>query len=237
MAAAQACCCLVSFGSHAETTDAMLRRTPPPPPSCLECVCLCNCGREADTPNVSPMAYIPELVGLTGVTVQDSSELPTQHTTNGSLQTLRFMPYDPVNRTLTMSVFGGRGSQPGTWAEPQNLTWACIMNMSRLCNFSYRFKFAEDLRSADITPLVNGCCCVPCLPPCVPLPACCGGRFDMVQTERSRDGTEWQRRNYENGKPQLYYYLRTVITEQGAPGPYHAALKRIPVPQKMQLTR
>lgn len=188
---------------------------------------------------------IPQLRGLAGITVQDGD-----HNTKGSLETLRYDRYDPASRVLDTSVFGGfyNRAKLGLWTEPttplySSCMWAFLMNLARQANYSYRFEFSEDLRSADI--LLRGnvfilcgccmpCCCLPFCPSVTVPKFCCTNT--MRQAEDSVGGTHWERHQGICGStPKFYYDLRTVYNSDGTEGRYVDSVY-LHTPKQVQIT-
>merc|ERR1740121_2089697 len=143
------CCCL-RVEDRDTAPDWMLSQPTTGAPSLYVRCCWCMCTPEERHANA--LEDIPQLRGLAGITVQDGD-----HNTKGSLETLRYDRYDPASRVLDTSVFGGfyNRAKLGLWTEPttplySSCMWAFLMNLARQANYSYRFEFSEDLRSADI---------------------------------------------------------------------------------------
>lgn len=196
---------------------------------------------------MSGLGEISQLRGIAGITVQDG-----HHDTAGSLETLKWSKgkYDPERRMIDVSVFGGfyDHSKLGLWTEPTtplclSCLWACLMNVARQANYSYRFQFSEDLRSADIRIRGNVCilcgCCLPCFCcpfcPSVTFPKwCCN--HSMKQADDSEHGTHWERyKGVCGATPKKYYDLRTVFNADGTDGPF---IDKLPLqtPKQVQIT-
>jgi len=146
-------------------------------------------------------------------------------------QTLKWCKFDFEKREAAIQVFGGfggtRGSQ-GLWTAPPTCSSAVATNTLRACNLTYVLRFSNDWRRADVDVRCNGCCCVPCLPPCLSLPPSCL-RSELRQTKRSHDGSEWERDSAVcGGELQLQYMLRVAIDETGRRGKYPMSLKDAP---------
>lgn len=218
-----ACCCCLKVEQRDTVPAWMLGSKTSGPPSLFRRLCLCQC---FETERVlSGIEKLPQLRSLAGVSLQDG-----KHSTAGSLQTLRWGKYDPETRSILLSVFGG-GCFPGgagLWSEPVSCTWVCLANFARCCNYSYNFKFAEDHRSVVILLRANGCCCVPCLPPCIEIPSSILA-FKAQQAEDSRDGSHWIRTNSSCGGPDVFAYdLVEVFAPDGKPGRFHDRLQKAP---------
>mmetsp|Transcript_9066 Transcript_9066/g.28311 ORF Transcript_9066/g.28311 Transcript_9066/m.28311 type:complete len:317 (-) Transcript_9066:244-1194(-) len=165
---ASTCCCL-GIEDRNNSPEFMVLTDMSAPPSLLQRLCFCQCSPQLRQP--TGVDRVPQLRGLAGVTVQAG-----EHTTSGSLQTLKWGYFDSEKRALELPVFGGcygTGSTTGLWTEPITPLWCFLMNWGRLANYSYRFEFSEDFRSADIKLKGNPCtvCCVPfsCLA-CISVP-------------------------------------------------------------------
>ena len=198
-------------------------------PSLFSRCCFLQCAPERRTASALPDA----LRGLTGLTLQKG-----EHSTAGSLQTLKFSRWDAPSRTATMPVFGAFGAPAtsGLWTEPNTPTWNCLITFARSCNYSYDFKFSEDFRRADIGIRGNCCCCVPCAPACVSVPGFIA-RFDMVQADSSTDGSSWIRSSSSCGGPMKRTYdLVEVVRSDLTPGPFHGDLA-LRAPKNLLLSR
>lgn len=180
---------------------------------------------------------IPQISSLAGATLQRG-----EHSTGGSVQTLKWAVFDAEKRVAHLEVFGGAGkpgNQTGQWTEPNISAWYCLINLARCCDYSYVFHFSEDWRRADIDIKAN-CCCLCCVPPCVPawftLPRSLVA-FEMVQAEDSTDGSRWIRNSSVLGKPYTYTYdLVEVLKPDATPGRFHADLARV-APEQMLISR
>jgi hypothetical protein len=135
-----------------------------------------------------------------------------------------------------MSVYGGFASDApflintgsnnqGLWSESPNCPKACFINGSRLLNATYYFDFNEDLTKADITPMMNPCCCVPCLPAWLYFPKCLY-RFNMERVMSTRKtGSKWIRNSAcLCSKFYKSYELVEVFNKHGQPGEFHHLL-------------
>mmetsp|Transcript_4858 Transcript_4858/g.14118 ORF Transcript_4858/g.14118 Transcript_4858/m.14118 type:complete len:237 (-) Transcript_4858:81-791(-) len=225
---ASCCCCCIKVSPKSSLNELMLIDTAADQqPSCLQRFCLCYCKPLERKSN--GIEEIPQLRGLAGLTVQDGD-----HITAGSLQTLKYAPYDPEARVLYMPVYGGfgwwHGGTTGLWTEPANCVWGFLMTAARLSNYTYKFTFSEDYLHVDIDIMTNmfgvvGCACLPAwctVPRCIT-------HFTAEQDLGSADGTEWSRYNAACcGKPRFYYKLREVWQADGAPGRFHDRLSIVP---------
>jgi len=200
--------CCQEVRSRDDVSTWMLSNNADAEPSLLQRVCLLQCGPEARTP--STIIKVPELAGLAGITVQSD----TGQGSTGSLQTLKWAIYDEETRVARMQVFGGWGGHAsvGWWTEPADeRQWNCLINVARLCNYTYEFRFSTDYRHADIYiqgnltggcfPLIPG---LPCVPAWFTIPSCCI-HFEMEQTDfagpgQALDGKNWIRKSYCCGK-------------------------------------
>ena len=113
-----------------------------------------------------PVCNVLNRLDASGATQQTGD-----HSTGGSVQTLKWCKYDAEERVATLSVFGGAGGarrgETGLWTEPVSCIWAVFMNIGRLCDYTYRFEFSEDYKEIDLRVMVNCCCVCPvCLPCC-----------------------------------------------------------------------
>ena len=95
-------------------------------------------------------------------------------------------------------VFGGFGgySSVGLWTEPPAAAhWYFLINLARVCNYTYVFEFAEDWRRVEIKIRGNLCCCcfcLPWLPAWFQVPDKCA-TFSATQLPESKDGSAWSR--------------------------------------------
>lgn len=232
------CCCLKVMDRDT-APEWMLEQTMTPDPSSYSRLCWCMCGPEQR--KESGLAGTRQLKGLAGITVQDGS-----HDTRGSLETMKWSRWNAEQRILESGVFGGYYNHTalGTWTEPtqsccRSCVWACVVNLARNANYSYRFQFSEDLRKADISIRGNlgvlCCACCPCMPSCTIPRWCCN--HSMEQADDSTDGTHWIRYKGVCGKePKKYYDLRTVFNVDGTPGPYFEYLP-LRTPKQVQISR
>lgn len=205
-------------------------------PSLIERL-LCRCTSAARSN--SHIADVPQIRGLAGATLQRG---PPDWRTSGSVQTLKWSHFDEEKRVATLQVFGGFGGLPssGLWTEKDVLAWYCLINLGRLCNYSYRFEFYDDWRSADIKIMSNCCGCVPCCLPCCP--AWCTVpdwlmKFNAVQVGEKVDGSHWVRNSSYFGAPMQYSYdLVEVVRPDGSPGAYFDDLAKV-APEAMLVSR
>ena len=228
----ESCCCL-ELKPRADIASWMLLDDLSTQPQSLMQKFLCHCQPEARVN--SGIEKVPQIASLAGATLQRGT-----HSTAGSVQTLKWAAYDPATRTAVMEVFGGFGGtgQRAQWTEPDKGTWYFLMNLARFCNYSYRFKFSEDYRRADIDILANctGCCCVPCVPAWCAVPGFLA-KFEMVQTDDSKDGSLWKRNSSSCGKPMEYTYdLAEVMKADGSPGRFYDDLAKF-APENMLISR
>jgi len=214
------CCCL-KIQSRNDAPKWMLEANETGPPSLFMRLCDCQCASEARQP--TNVDAVPQLRGLSGVTLQYGD-----HSTAGSLETLKWGSFDKEKRVLELTVFGGfyEHNSTGLWTEPtvpcyRSALWCCLMNLGRLANYTYRFEFSEDFRYADIRIKGNiavfCCCCCPCVPAWCTIPECCNKQY-MEQAEGSSDGSHWKRYcGVCSQSPKLYYDLITVWDADGKP--------------------
>eukprot|EP00931_Biecheleriopsis_adriatica_P043643 TRINITY_DN24946_c0_g1_i1.p1 TRINITY_DN24946_c0_g1~~TRINITY_DN24946_c0_g1_i1.p1 ORF type:complete len:246 (-),score=49.64 TRINITY_DN24946_c0_g1_i1:374-1111(-) len=183
------CCCL-RLQSRDTAPEWMLQAAESEAPSLYMRLCTCQW---APVPRVpSGIEKVPGLAGLAGITLQYGD-----HTTAGSLETLKWGEWDPEKRTLKLTVFGGFYSKwsTGFWTEPtaplwRSALWCFLMNLARNQNYTYLFEFAED---------------------------CCTKQV-LEQADDSKDGTHWIRKNAScGGTPEFYYDLYTVWNFDGSP--------------------
>ena len=162
---------------------------------------LCHCGPKQRVH--SGIEGVAEIKSLAGATLQRG-----EHSTGGSVQTLKWCSFDKEKRVAHLEVFGGVGGDlhSAQWTEPgDSCVWPVLMTIARCCDYSYRFKFSEDWRRADILIETNLCCvcCLP-IPPCVPawctVPSSLVA-FEMVQSDDSTDGSFWYRNSSTCGGP------------------------------------
>jgi len=232
-----ACCCL-EIKQRDVVNEWMLSTNETKAPSLCQRLCFCQCGPSVRKP--SGIEAVPQLRGLAGVMVQAGD-----HNTAGSLQTLKWANWDPVKRQADLQVWGGfsgcgRGSEVGLWTEPVKPLWCFLMNLARVGNYTYRFKFSEDYRRADIgisgNPLIFccSCLCIPCMPGWLFVPKCITA-FEMVQADDSTDGSSWKRNNSVCGSEfKFFYNLQEVFTPEGQPAKYHDKLTM--APQQVMIT-
>jgi len=228
-------CCCVSIRRRDDVAQWMLLDEHTEDPSLLS-RCLCNCAPAPRLPG--GIEKEPRIAAFAGVTVQKA---PPDWPTQGSLQGLKFTPFDPVTRVAEKQVFGGFGGLPdtGTWTEPaSDCKWYVLMSLARCGNYTYSFEFDEDFRRADIKIKLNPCflcTCVPCVPAWCTVPDSLA-KFDMVQADDSTDGSEWIRRSSSGGKPlKESYRLRVVYNPDGTPGRFHGDL--VEAPEQMIVSR
>ena len=235
LASCCATCCCVSILPRETLPQWMLVDTlADTPPSLFHKLCLCECGA---TPRVAGgIGAVPELAGMAGATLQRG-----EHSTAGSVQTLKWGRYDPATRTVKVEVFGGFGAHHSTmmWTEPVRCPWCCLINLARFCDYSYKFRFSEDFKHADIAIMSNCCCLLPCVPSWCAVPGACAA-FEMTQVEepgRSLDGTHWSRNSSTCGGPfKKSYDLVEVFSADGQPGRFHADFAAY-APQLMLISR
>ena len=201
------------------------------PSSLFSKCCYLQCSGAKRSP--SGIEGVAELKGLSGLTLQKGS-----HSTAGSLQTLKFAPWDAEKRIARVPVFGGFG-YPGTesvWTEPVTPVWNCLINVARCCNYTYVFEFSEDYRHSRIHIKSNLCCCVPCVPAWCTVPSTCAV-FEMEQAEGTTGGSHWHRNSSKcGGKMEKTYDLVEVLKADETPGPFHADLAAY-APEAMLLSR
>mmetsp|Transcript_14473 Transcript_14473/g.43338 ORF Transcript_14473/g.43338 Transcript_14473/m.43338 type:complete len:113 (-) Transcript_14473:1-339(-) len=105
------------------------------------------------------------------------------------------------------------------------------MNSGRLSNFSYTFRFAEDLKSADIEASLNpACCCCPfpCIPAWFTVPRCITEQ-SMRLAQGGDGGVHWERFSGFFGAEQTKLYdLLQVSAADGTPGPYAEKISEAP---------
>jgi len=214
------CCCL-RLQSRDTAPEWMLQAAESEAPSLYMRLCTCQWAPAPRVP--SGIEKVPGLAGLAGITLQYGD-----HTTAGSLETLKWGEWDPEKRTLKLTVFGGFYSKwsTGFWTEPtaplwRSALWCFLMNLARNQNYTYLFEFAEDYRSANIkisgNPLFLCCVCCPCIPAWFTIPDCCTKQV-LEQADDSKDGTHWIRKNAScGGTPEFYYDLYTVWNFDGSP--------------------
>lgn len=226
-----ACCCCVKTHNRDDSNDFMLAEFSEPP-SLFQRLFMCQCSPEKRTS--ARLEFQEQLRGLAGITIQDGD-----HSTAGTLLTLKWMKYDPQTRTGNLQVFGGFGgsASTGLWSEdPSKLPWYCLMNLGRCANYQYHFEWNEDFSFADISikgnPLILCCICIPCVPAWFTIPHCCCN-FSMKRT--SDDGTSWDRYTSRGGGEPVYTYtLKTVYDTDGSKGPHFAAISK--APQQVMVT-
>lgn len=231
-----ACCCL-QIKERDTVGDWMLSSNADGQPSLFQRL-VCQCGpRERKNANLESVH--PNLRGLAGVTIQNGT-----HPTAGSLQTLKWVRWNPKKRQADLPVFGGFFGDTGVWTEPVACYWCFQMNLSRCANYKYRFTFDEDYKHATIDIVTNpltGCCpcaplcCIPCCPAWLVIPRCCVA-FDMNLTEGADDGSSWDRRSKVCCRPwELTYVLQEVITFDGQRGKYYENLAQ-KAPEQVMIT-
>jgi hypothetical protein len=127
--------------------------------SWLEWVCLCG----VNLNDRLPASTVPET--LRGITYQGGKN------GSGSLQTLDYVEWDHATRSGLSSQW-----DPGQWnggfrKKGQSLSSTLVKSpincIGRLCQFSYKFQFNEEYTFGQITPVLNCCCIIPVIPPCV----------------------------------------------------------------------
>jgi len=228
-----ACCCL-EIRPRDDVADWMLRSdNADAAPSFMQ-RCLCQCGPEKRV--LSGVEDVPQISSLAGATLQYGT-----HATGGSVQTLKWCKFDKDKRVADLQVFGGFGgtSSVGLWTEPaEKCYWTCLINLGRVCNYSYRFEFAEDWRHVDIKIRANICCCIwPWAPAWFQAPDNCA-TFSATQTDESTDGKHWVRKSSTCGGEEVYSYdLYEVFTPSGQPGAYHDKLFDGVAPLQMLISR
>jgi len=232
MACLSSCCCQ-EFRPRSEVNDWMiLSSNAEAQPSLLQRCCLCQCAPDERVNN--GIDSIPQISSLAGATLQAG-----EHSTGGSVQTLKWCRFDKEQRVAQLQVFGGFGgrSSTGLWTEPPSYLWICAINVARLCNYSYKFEFSEDWRHADIK-IKGNCtgCLFPCCPACVQVPDCLA-KFDMTQQDDSTDGRAWIRASSTCGGPMKESYrLLEVYKPDGSDGAYLSKLTEF-APTQMLLSR
>jgi len=158
MASLAACCCLKVHDR--DTVGEWMLSPETLAPSLFQRLCMCQWQQE--TREASEIELDPRLRGLAGVTLQDGD-----HSTSGSLQTMKWASYDPETRVASQQVFGGFGGTAGTgaWSEDaSSVMWMFLMNLGRWAGYRYRFSFSEDYKNVDIDVQGNACvlCCCCC---------------------------------------------------------------------------
>jgi len=233
-----AACCGLEIKQPHFVNEWMLSTKEPKAPSLFQRVCFCQCGPSVRKP--SGIEAVPQLRGLAGVMVQAGDV-----STAGTLLTFKWANWDLVKRQADLQVFGGfsgcgRGSEVGLWTESVNPLWCFLMNFGRVGNYTYRIKFSEDYRRADIgisgNPLILccSCLCIPCMPGWFSVPTCIMA-FEMVQADDSTDGSSWKRNSSACGSDfKLSYNLQEVFTPEGQPAKYHDQLAM--APQQVMIT-
>jgi hypothetical protein len=197
-------------------------------PSLFQRLFMCQCSKEKRTP--ARIQFQEGLQGLAGVLIQSG-----EHSTAGTMLTLKWMDYNPDTREGYLQVFGGYGgsASTGLWTENSaTLYWYFLMNLARCANYQYYFTFNEDFSKADIAikgnPLILCCICIPCCPAWFTLPTSCVS-FGMSRTAGSKDGTSWERYSSTCGGESTYTYtLKTVYNSDGSDGPFVDALLESP---------
>lgn len=234
------CCCIKA--QDRDLAPQWMLKDITDPPSLFAHLCFCTPTPVPRFPN--DIEKVLPLRGLAGITFQDGD-----HTTEGSMETLRYAHWYPATRTLVNNNFGGfwAPSAMGLWTEPtaplwKSLMWMFLQNASRVAGYQYTFKFSEDLRFADIyiqgNPFFMCCCCCPFIPPWFTVPKCIMDH-SMVQAEDSIDGTHWVR--YAGflpgcgGRVEPYYDLRTAWYADGQISPHHHRIYT-EVPKVVQVT-
>ena len=159
------CCCLDVHGRDSVVDWMLHSDNSNEQPSLLQRL-ICQCGPEMRTAN--DIINVPEIRSLSGVTLQSA---PPDWPTKGSLHTLKYCVFDRETRVAEQQVFGGFGklSSVGLWTEPAGKChWDFLMNLARLCNYTYHYEFSEDWREMKINIKANLCCLCFGLPPCMP---------------------------------------------------------------------
>mmetsp|Transcript_78230 Transcript_78230/g.176794 ORF Transcript_78230/g.176794 Transcript_78230/m.176794 type:complete len:272 (+) Transcript_78230:99-914(+) len=214
-----ATCCCLKVQDRDYSSEILVMREIGDAPSLYQRLCMCQWKPTARPP--SGIEKIPQIRGLAGVTMQSGD-----HSTAGSLQTLKWGYWDSETRVFELPIFGGfeGGSTTGVWTEPITPLWCCLMNLGRTANYTYRFEFSPDFQHADIrikgNPCVFCCVCCPCCPAWCTIPQWCTST-SMRQAEDSNSGSHWERFNGKCCRKQEYYYdLLEVIDHNGEPGPF-----------------
>ena len=217
----------VKVQNKAEIVEWMLNdaRESTPPSACGRALRYCEDAYPRRPNCIQDVDPIRQLAGV----MIESKGVPLA----GSVFTKRWMDFDKEARYGEIKTYGGAGHQysASQWSAGSSFLWYIGAWCDRLSNQSYGFQFSDDWRSASMVVKVNPCVCVPWLPAWYTVPSCCI-LSDMVQTEASADGSEWDRRTAAcplccGDEMRHTYYLRNVIQPDGTPGKFHAELEAL----------
>jgi len=171
-------------------------------------------GRRKRTP--SGMETVEEIQNLTGLLHQNDIE-GIEHSTEGTVCTLKWCDFDKETRVAEMVVYGRNGGKhTGQWSFYDDGNWTrFVIPLLRLFEYSYRFNFSEDWQRAEIEIGFLGWYVPRWLM-----------AFDMEQTPESVNGSQWLRTNVIfaflsrwpilnwDSTPKRAYILETIYCEE-----------------------
>jgi len=216
----------VTTTERSNIVQAILLDEKPPPASCIR-RSLCDCG--SGERKLSGIEQVPEISNLAGLWIQKGD-----HPMAGTTATLKWADFDKTSRVVEVKVYGGCGGKQhaGHWSAHDSARSKFLVCCGRVWNYSYRFRFDEDWQRADIDIRF---CCTPSGNTCCSYPSSCTA-FDMVQTEDSTNGSQWNRRKSTNGGPmEQFYVLEAVYGSDGSPTVHAASFNS--APETMILSR
>mmetsp|Transcript_26979 Transcript_26979/g.31873 ORF Transcript_26979/g.31873 Transcript_26979/m.31873 type:complete len:226 (-) Transcript_26979:940-1617(-) len=209
----------VTTTDRSNLIQAILLDKKPPPASCIR-RSLCDCG--SGERKLSGIEQVPEISNLAGLLIQTGA-----HPRAGTTFSLKWADFNKTSRVGEVKVYGGCGGKQhaGHWSAIDSCCSKVFVSCGRVWNYSYRFRFDEDWQRADIDIRF---CCTPSGNTCCSYPSSCTA-YDMVQTEDSKNGSQWDRRQSKNGGPmEQFYVLEAVYESDGSPTDHVASFKLAP---------